>query len=211
MKQPPYNDEDKVLMQVRGITYSEVQSGAYALILAEAAGQRSIPVLIGTAEAQSIAVRVQGVKLERPMTHDVFADVVSHSNLMLYEVIIYDFHDGVFFCSMVFLTAEGRELHIESRTSDAVAMALRLEAPIFATRSVIESTGVVLREEQGANGTTVVTQIDDPTVTVSDASQLASFSLDRLRRMLDRAVAQEKYEYAAEIQRAIQAKSHPST
>lgn len=210
MKKLPYNDEDKVLMQVRGITYSEVQSGAYALILAEAAGKRSIPVLIGTAEAQSIAVKVQGVKLERPMTHDLFAEVVTRSNLMLYEVVIYDFHDGVFFCAMVFLTPEGREVYVESRTSDAVSMALRLDAPIFATRHVIEGTAVVLREEPTPEGTTIVTQIDDPTVTVTDAQQLASYSIDRLQRMLERAVAQEKYEYAAEIKRAIKAKSNPT-
>ena len=135
--------EDRISLHVLGLSYSQLQSGAYALILAEDRGPRRIPVIIGAAEAQSIAITLEGIRTPRPLTHDLFVSFAHAFGVKLKEVFIYRFEDGIFSSELTF--GDGtRSVQIDARTSDAIALALRTHTPIFTTRSIIEQTGFVI-------------------------------------------------------------------
>ena len=139
--------EDRISLHVLGLSYSQLQSGAYALILAEDRGPRRIPVIIGAAEAQSIAITLEGIRTPRPLTHDLFVSFAHAFGVKLKEVFIYRFEDGIFSSELTF--GDGtRSVQIDARTSDAIALALRTHTPIFTTRSIIEQTGFVIDEEE---------------------------------------------------------------
>ena len=139
----------KIKVIVQGLTSSQVQSGAYALILAEAEGPYRIPIIVGTAEAQSIAIALERLVPPRPLTHDLFVSFTHSFGILLQEVYIYKFEDGVFYSEMVLFDGE-RQVRIDSRTSDAIAIALRLKAPVFTTDEIVRECGLIL-EEPDAN------------------------------------------------------------
>ena len=118
--------DDRVKLKVMGITYSQIQNGAYALVLAEENGDRRIPIIIGTAEAQSIAIRLEHLTPPRPMTHDLFASFAQGFGIRLREVFVYHYEDGVFSSELLFDDGT-RQIRIDSRTSDAIAIALRTQ------------------------------------------------------------------------------------
>ena len=139
--------EDRISLHVLGLSYSQLQSGAYALILAEDRGPRRIPVIIGAAEAQSIAITLEGIRTPRPLTHDLLVSFAHAFGVKLREVFIYRFEDGIFSSELTF--GDGtRTVQIDARTSDAIALALRTHTPIFTTRSIIEQTGFIIDEEE---------------------------------------------------------------
>ena len=148
----------KIKVIVQGLTSSQVQSGAYALILAEAEGPYRIPIIVGTAEAQSIAIALERLVPPRPLTHDLFVSFTHSFGILLQEVYIYKFEDGVFYSEMVLFDGE-RQVRIDSRTSDAIAIALRLKAPVFTTDEIVRECGLILegrtgckRRGRGGNG-----------------------------------------------------------
>ena len=167
--------DEKVRLNVVGITYSQVQSGAYALLLAEEGGYYRIPVVIGASEAQAIAVKF-GISLD--------------------EVFIYRFHDGVF-QSELHLSSDDRSVVLDSRTSDAVALALRTGAPIFTTRHILTTTGFKSKEK----GLESADAVDSRHVV-----NLERYAVEELEKMLSKCVEREEYERAAEIKRVIDAK-----
>ena len=128
--------EGYIKIQVLGITHSDIQSGAYALLLAEERGQKRIPIVIGPAEAQSIAMVLEKVRPQRPLTHDLFIDFASAFDIVLKKVLICNYEDGVFFSELVFEDARGRMENLDSRTSDAVALALRQDVPIYISQDI---------------------------------------------------------------------------
>lgn len=192
--------ENKIEMDVMGITYSQIQAGAYALLLKQRDGDLRVPIVVGVPEAQSIAMRLEHVIPPRPMSHDLMVSMFYAFGISLDEVLIYKFSEGVFM-SKLKLSTNDQELELESRTSDAIALALRTNAPIYATQSVLDKTGFLIKDgEQGK-------------VAIKPKRSLSDFTIDELRNKLNRAVELEKYELAASIQKAINEKlgNEPTT
>ncbi|MGN0214647.1 MAG: bifunctional nuclease family protein [Muribaculaceae bacterium] len=187
------NNDERVRLNVMGITYSQVQSGAYALLLAEEGGYYRIPVVIGASEAQAIAVKLSDIVPPRPLAHDLMASMYHAFGISLDEVFIYRFHDGVFH-SELHLSSDDRSVSLDSRTSDAVALALRTGAPIFTTREILTTTGF-RSTEKGAESVAD----DDSRHTVS----LERYAVEELQKMLRKCVEREEYERAAEIKKVI--------
>lgn len=185
--------ENKIEMEVLGITYSQIQQGAYALLLKQHDGDMRVPIVVGVSEAQSIAMRLEHVIPPRPMSHDLMVSMFHAFGIALDEVLIYRFSEGVFM-SRLKLSNEKTNLELESRTSDAIALALRIGAPIFITQEVLNKTGFLIKDgEQGK-------------VAVKPKRSLADLTIDELKKKLNRAVELEKYELAGSIQRAINEK-----
>lgn len=185
--------ENKIEMDVMGITYSQIQAGAYALLLKQRDGDLRVPIVVGTSEAQSIAMRMEHVIPPRPLSHDLMVSMFHAFGISLDEVIIYKFSEGVFMSRLKLSTAN-QNLELESRTSDAIALALRTNAPIYTTREVLDKTGFLIKDgEQGK-------------VAVKPKRSLSDMTVEELQKKLSRAVELEKYELAASIQKAINEK-----
>ena len=197
-------DKKKVKLNILGLSYSQTQSGAYALVLAEEEGDRRIPIIIGGVEAQSIAIKLEGLEPPRPLTHDLFLNFARAFDVELTEVLIYKLEEGIFYSELV-CTKGSEVIRIDSRTSDAVALALRFTCPIYTYEEILAKAGIVLDF-----GDTKETSSSTPTPTTtptprsrsssqSDNNPLASKTLAELQAMLDQAVEAENYERASEI------------
>ena len=185
--------ENKIEMDVMGITYSQIQAGAYALLLKQRDGDLRVPIVVGTSEAQSIAMRIEHVIPPRPLSHDLMVSMFHAFGISLDEVLIYKFSEGVFM-SKLKLSTKDQDLELESRTSDAIALALRTNAPIYTTQEVLDKTGFLIKDgEQGK-------------VAVKPKRTLADMTVEELQKKLNRAVELEKYELAASIQKTINEK-----
>ena len=183
--------ENKIEMDVLGITYSQIQQGAYALLLKQRDGDMRVPIVVGVSEAQSIAMRLEHVIPPRPMSHDLMVSMFHAFGISLDEVVIYKFSEGVFM-SRLKLSSNDTNLELESRTSDAIALALRTSAPIFITAEVLNKTGFLIKDsEQGKK------------VAAKPKRSLNDMTIEELQKKLSRAVELEKYELAASIQRTI--------
>ena len=186
--------DDRVKLKVMGITYSQIQNGAYALVLAEENGDRRIPIIIGTAEAQSIAIRLEHLTPPRPMTHDLFASFAQGFGIRLREVFVYHYEDGVFSSELLFDDGT-RQIRIDSRTSDAIAVALRTQSPIYTTEKIISEAGIIFQEEPKEKK-------KEETKTVK-RKHLNDYSTKELKERLEEAVRMEAYEKAALIQQEL--------
>lgn len=186
--------DDRVKLKVMGITYSQIQNGAYALVLAEENGDRRIPIIIGTTEAQSIAIRLEHLTPPRPMTHDLFASFAQGFGIRLREVFVYHYEDGVFSSELLFDDGT-RQIRIDSRTSDAIAIALRTQSPIYTTEKIINEAGIIFQEEPKEKK-------KEETKTVK-RKHLNDYSTKELKERLEEAVRMEAYEKAALIQQEL--------
>ena len=181
---------------IRGISYSQTQSGAYALLLEHEETGVKLPVVIGNFEAQSISLGLEkDLRPPRPLTHDLFTKFVNSTHYTLESVIIYQIIDGVFFSNLNFKNTEnGEELILDARTSDAVAMAVRFDAPIYTTEQVLNEAGILLEIDNN-------NELPEPeTVSESETSDLGKLSTEELQILLDDAVREEDYDTAMEIQ-----------
>jgi uncharacterized protein len=196
----------KVQVEILGISTSPSSNGAYALILQESNGERRLPIVIGAFEAQAIALEMEGIRPPRPMTHDLLKNAIETLGATLVEVIINDLNDGTFYAQLVLDSASGE---IDSRPSDAIALAVRFQAPIFITEEVMGEAGFV---PEGSDGDALIggdDDDDDDTDTFLRAAQAESEQpkkesrrqpktrLEVLQQELDKAIAQEDYEKAA--------------
>lgn len=181
---------------IRGISYSQTQSGAYALLLEHEETGVKLPVVIGNFEAQSISLGLEkDLRPPRPLTHDLFTKFVNSTHYTLESVIIYQIIDGVFFSNLNFKNTEnGEELILDARTSDAVAMAVRFDAPIHTTEQVLNEAGILLEIDNN-------NELPEPeTASESETSDLRKLSTEELQILLDDAVREEDYDTAMEIQ-----------
>ncbi|MCX7697174.1 MAG: bifunctional nuclease family protein [Bacteroidales bacterium] len=192
----------KVELEIVAITYSQSQSGAYVLILGEIDGKRKLPILIGQFEAQAIAMEMQSIKPPRPLTHDLLKNVIKNFNIKLNEVIIHDFKEGTYYALLI-LEKDNKIYQVDSRPSDAVALALRFNCPIYTTPQILDETGFILSETEEK----LFAQ-----ETHEEASQdegdppLHFYTLEELEKMLEEAVQNENYELASKIRDEIKRK-----
>lgn len=191
----------KVKLRVQGLTNSQVQSGAYALVLAEENGLRRVPIIVGTAEAQSIAIALEQITPPRPLTHDLFTKLIQATDTKLLEVFIYKFEEGVFYSELNIETG-GKNIKIDSRTSDAIAIALRVHCDIYTTEAIVRECGVVLDEESDIEQDVTENEIEErlEPEDIKDESKLkewlAVMPREELQARLDESIASENYEFA---------------
>ena len=183
---------------IRGISYSQTQTGAYALLLEHEETNVKLPVVIGNFEAQSISLGLEkDIHPPRPLTHDLFSKFVVSANFTLTSVIIYQIIDGVFFSNINFKNnSNGEELILDARTSDAVAMAVRFEVPIYTTPQVLSEAGILLELDDQSTSA-------DQFSPIATEGDLASFPLEDLQKLLDDAVKDEDFDAALELQQEI--------
>lgn len=199
-------NDRRVRLRVLGISYSQIQSGAYALILAQVDGPYRIPVVVGAAEAQSIAMKMEGVRPPRPMTHDLFASLAQAFGVVLKEVFIHKFEDGIFSSELTFVDHAGVEAVLDARTSDAIAIAMRTGTPIFTTRAILAETGFIMDIKDPADDITTDSDADNPAS--PPAPKPENMAVEELKRELARHIENEEYEEAAKIQAIINAKTN---
>ena len=196
----------RIKLKVLGISYSQTQSGAYALILMEEKGSRRIPIIIGGFEAQSIVIKLENLEPPRPLTHDLFKSFADTFGIDITEVFIYKLEEGIFFAKLVCYKDE-EEYIIDSRTSDAVALALRFNCPIYTTEEIMEKAGITIPQ----SGTESQEITPDKTVTIPEPSDFDGYTDEELYKMIDEAVKTEDYERAAAIRDDIEKRKRRKT
>lgn len=207
-----------VQLTIKGISYSHTQNGAYALILNEVNGDRKLPIVIGAYEAQAIAIAIEeDLKPPRPLTHDLFKTFCDRFGLVVTQVIIHKLVDGVFFSSIICKSNDKEEV-IDARTSDAISLALRFDAPIFTYQNILDKAGIYLREQdlEATDDDDDFNDDEEDEVETSESlsdsideflsmmptekpNELAAFSVKELNDMLEAAVINEDYEKAARL------------
>ncbi len=183
---------EKIELKIIGLSYSQTQSGAYALVLAEKKGTRRLPIIIGGFEAQSIAIELEKMKPSRPLTHDLFKTFVEAVDVKIKEVLIYNLVEGVFYAKIV-CDKQGEIIDIDARTSDAIAIGIRAACPVYTFEHILSSAGIQLEDEIEASATA----IDAPEKELK--SGLSASSDEELEQLLQEAIDQEDYERASEI------------
>ncbi len=194
----------RVQLNIVGLSYSQTQTGAYALVLSEVGGKRRLPIIIGGNEAQSIAIALEkDVIPPRPLTHDLFKDMADAFDIKIKEVLIHKLEDGVFFASMVCANEAYDEVVLDARTSDAIALAVRFNAPIYTYEEILQKAGIVLDEDESEAETTKSesksTKKADLAEPVSSKEDLSKANTKSLKDQLGKAVQNEDYELAARI------------
>ena len=185
----------KVRLEIVGLSYSQTQSGAYALVLGESTGSRRLPIIIGGFEAQAIAIELEKMTPTRPLTHDLFKAFSETFSIDITEILIYNLVEGIFYAKLV-CTDGTREVEIDARTSDAIALAVRFNCPIFTYEFILKSAGIVLDDDS-------LPTIESPTATVEEMTtpegEYQSKSSEELKNLLQTALDNEQYESASKI------------
>ena len=188
-----------IQLLINGISYSQTQNGAYALILSEIEGERKLPIVIGTNEAQSIAIAIEKeIKPPRPLTHDLFKNFCVRFDIRIKQVIIHKLVDGVFYSSVI-CERDGIEEIIDSRSSDAIALAIRFEAPIYTYENILEKAGVVIKVEKEIDEKSLLKELFSDENSDVENSDLKEKTTKELEELLKIAVQNENYESAAKI------------
>lgn len=186
----------KIKLDIVGLSYSQTQSGAYALVLGEINGRRRLPIIIGAFEAQAIAIEIEKMTPSRPLTHDLFKSLAGSYSINIQEVIIYNLVDGIFFAKLI--CSDGKKTsEIDARTSDAIALAVRFDCPIYTYEFILATAGIVIE----GNEFVFLENIEAPTEekAVSATINFSSLTEDELKAKLKDALADEAYEKAAKI------------
>lgn len=191
------NNMKKIKLDIVGLSYSQTQSGAYALVLGEVNGRRRLPIIIGSFEAQAIAIEIEKMTPSRPLTHDLFKNFAQAYNITIQEIIIYNLVDGIFYAKLV--CSDGKKtIEIDARTSDAIAMAVRFDCSIYTYEFILSTAGIVIE----GNDFVYLENMSDTTeekAVAPTASGYASLSTDELKTKLQEALSEEAYEKAAKI------------
>ena len=188
-----------IRLLINGISYSQTQNGAYALILSEIEGERKLPIVIGTNEAQFIAIAIEKeIKPPRPLTHDLFKNFCVRFDIKIKQVIIHKLVDGVFYSSVI-CERDGIEEIIDSRSSDAIALAIRFEAPIYTYENILEKAGVVIKVEKEIDEKSLLKELFSDENSEVENSDLKEKTTKELEELLKIAVQNENYESAAKI------------
>lgn len=191
---------EKVKLEILGLSASHSQSGSFALVLGEELGNRRLPIIIGMFEAQAIAVEMENISSNRPMTHDLFKSFAKGFDITLSEIVISNLREGVFYARMICQQpSTGKEVEIDARPSDAIAIGLRFNVPIYAYESILQEAGIVLSdEEEEASGIKQAKEQYD-TAEEPPTTSISSLSDEKLEQMIQEAIESEDYEKAAKI------------
>ena len=185
---------DRIRLEIIGMSYSQSQSGAYALILGEQGGARRLPIIIGGFEAQAIAVELEKMKPSRPLTHDLFKNFAEHYNIFIKEVVIDKFMEGVFFAKLVCMQGND-ETEIDARTSDAVALAIRFRCPIYTYENIMSEAGIIMEDKADE----LIEGEDISTIDEGGTTEYSKYGSDELSEVLKKAIENEEYEKASRI------------
>ena len=186
----------KIKLEIIGLSYSQTQSGAYALVLGEDKGKRRLPIIIGAFEAQAIAIELENMTPSRPLTHDLFKSLAHSFNIEVEEVIIFNLLEGVFYAKLICNDGD-KKLEIDARTSDAIAIAVRFGCPIYTYEFILSTAGIVL--EDNASIESIEEHVERPPVSKLSEKELGTASTDELKDLLKRAIDEEAYERASRI------------
>ncbi len=192
----------KIRLEIVGLSYSQTQSGAYALVLGESSGSRRLPIIIGGFEAQAIAIELEKMSPSRPLTHDLFKAFAQTFDISVKEVLIYNLVEGIFYAKLI--CSDGtREYEIDARTSDAIAIAVRFNCEIYTYEFILKSAGIVLDDDIEMGGVPESTQVPagkiEATKGGGEGEEYKSKSTEELKNMLKTALDEEKYEMASKI------------
>jgi bifunctional DNase/RNase len=195
------NNMKKIKLDIVGLSYSQTQSGAYALVLGEISGRRRLPIIIGSFEAQAIAIEIEKMTPSRPLTHDLFKSFADAYHINVQEIIIYNLVDGIFYSKLI--CSDGKKsIEIDARTSDAIAVAVRFDCPIYTYEFILSTAGIVIE----GNDFVYLENINEPpeektatTPSGTSPTGFTSLSTDELKTKLQEALADEAYEKAAKI------------
>lgn len=192
----------KVKLDIVGLSYSQTQSGAYALVLGEVNGRRRLPIIIGAFEAQAIAIEIEKMTPTRPLTHDLFKSFANLYNIEISEIIIYNLVDGVFFAKLICTDGQNTQ-EIDARTSDAIALAVRFNATIYTYEFILSSAGIVIEGNdflflENMDAITKEHSSEDMQTSIP-VSGYQSLSTEELQQKLEEALTEEAYEKAARI------------
>jgi len=190
--------QKRIKLKILGITFSQVQAGAYALIMSETEGARRIPIIIGSAEAQSIAIYLEDLKPPRPLTHDLFMNYIEQTGMKIKESFIHGFVDGVFYADILFSDGK-REIRLDARTSDAIALAVRANADIYTTEEIMREVAIEIECD--------FDDLDEPEFQEEQSESLEQMNVKELQFFLDEAIDKEDYEKASYIKDLIDKKS----
>lgn len=193
----------KVKLDIVGLSYSQTQSGAYALVLGEVNGRRRLPIIIGAFEAQAIAIEIEKMSPTRPLTHDLFKSFAQAYQVEITEVLIYNLVDGVFFANLM-CQKDGEQIEIDARTSDAIAIAVRFNAAIYTYEFILASAGIVIEGNdflflENMESITNAPSAEEIQSAPGTVSGFQSLSTEELQKKLEKALAEEAYEKAARI------------
>lgn len=192
---------EKIKLGIYGLQYSQTQTGAYALVLEEVEGNRRLPIIIGSAEAQSIAIVLEGMTPTRPLTHDIFKTVADNFGLDLLEVVVYNFVDGVFYGKVVF--TDGKETaETDCRPSDAIGLAIRFNCPIYTHEFILNAAA--FEKDGNGGGIRPIAASSSAETSVRSNSIYESMTLEELEEMLADALSNEDYEVASQIRDEMQ-------
>jgi bifunctional DNase/RNase len=190
------NNMKKIKLDIVGLSYSQTQSGAYALVLGEVNGRRRLPIIIGSFEAQAIAIEIEKMTPSRPLTHDLFKSFAQSYHISIQEIIIYNLVDGIFYSKL--LCSDGKKvIEIDARTSDAIALAVRFECPIYTYEFILSSAGIVIEGNDFVYLENINETPEETTPTTTGG--FASLSIDELKTKLQEALHDEAYEKAAKL------------
>jgi bifunctional DNase/RNase len=192
----------KVRLEIVGLSYSQTQSGAYALVLGESSGSRRLPIIIGGFEAQAIAIELEKMSPSRPLTHDLFKSFAQTFNITVNEVLIYNLVEGIFYAKLI-CSDGSREVEIDARTSDAIALAVRFGCEIYTYEFILKSAGIVLDDDIEVSSITETPNLgevkDSPSSAAESSDEYKNKSSEELKNMLKVALDEEKYEMASKI------------
>jgi bifunctional DNase/RNase len=192
---------DKVKLEIVGLSYSQTQSGAYALVLAEVGGKRSLPIIIGGFEAQAIAIELEKMTPTRPLTHDLFKSFALSFGIKVKEIVIYNLSEGIFYAKLI-CEKEGQLSEIDARTSDAIALGVRFKCPIYTYENILDSAGVELDENSD-----FTSDFDTDNEKIPSENSLNNLSIEELQQQLNNALEDEEYELASKIRDEISKRS----
>jgi bifunctional DNase/RNase len=192
------NNMKKIKLDIVGLSYSQTQSGAYALVLGEVSGRRRLPIIIGSFEAQAIAIEIEKMTPSRPLTHDLFKSFAQAYQIEVQEIIIYNLVDGIFYSKLICSDGK-RSVEIDARTSDAIAVAVRFDCPIFTYEFILSTAGIVIEGNDFVYLENINETQEEKSAASSVGSGFASLSIDELKTKLQEALAEESYEKAAKI------------
>lgn len=194
---------DKIKIEILGLSSSQSQTtGSFALVLGETGGERRLPIIIGMFEAQAIALEIEKIAPNRPMTHDLFKSFAHGFNYEVTEIIISDLKEGVFFAKIV-CTDGIKTIEVDARPSDAIAIGIRFEVSFYTYEKVLAEAGIILTEDEEI----LEEESIEPIVVEKEGERIQDFSVDKLNEMLNEALAAEDYEKAAKIRDEINKRS----